>query len=138
MRDKFAVVTGASTGIEAAIAERLAASGAHLVLVARSADKPDEAAARLSRQHGVTVRTLPLDLATADAPTRLADQGIEVEVLVNNAGLLRLVTGPHGVAAPSPDRRRSVERLPDPRGHAPSSISRRASQGTGSSRSCRC
>ncbi len=91
MRDKFAVVTGASTGIGAAVAERLAASGSHLVLVARSAGKLDEAAARLSRRHGVTVRALPLDLATADAPTRLAktlaDEGIEVEMLVNNAGV---------------------------------------------------
>ncbi len=91
LRDKFAVVTGASTGIGAAIAERLAASGVHLVLVARSGGKLDEAAARLSRRHGVTVRALPLDLATADAPTRLAktlaDEGIEVELLVNNAGV---------------------------------------------------
>ncbi|WP_033435523.1 SDR family NAD(P)-dependent oxidoreductase [Saccharothrix syringae] len=91
MRDKFTVVTGASTGIGAAIAERLAASGAHLVLVARSADKLDESAALLSRRHGVTVRTVPLDLAAADAPTRLAktlaDEGIEVEVLINNAGV---------------------------------------------------
>jgi uncharacterized protein len=100
MRDKFAVVTGASTGIGAAIAERLAAHGAHLVLVARSADKLDEAVARLSQQHGVTVRAVPLDLAAADAPARLAktlaDEGIEVEMLVNNAGVS--VPGPvlHG------------------------------------------
>ncbi|GLY50325.1 dehydrogenase [Lentzea sp. NBRC 102530] len=91
MRAKFAVVTGASTGIGAAIAERLAAGGAHLVLVARGADALEEEAARLSRRHGVTVRAVPLDLATADAPTRLAkalsDQDIEVELLVNNAGV---------------------------------------------------
>ncbi|MGW3963982.1 SDR family NAD(P)-dependent oxidoreductase [Amycolatopsis sp. NPDC005003] len=91
MRAKFAVVTGASTGIGAAVAERLAAAGMHLVLVARSAGKLDEAAARLSRRHGVTVRAVALDLAAADAPTRLAKtlagEGIEVEVLVNNAGV---------------------------------------------------
>lgn len=94
MRAKFAVVTGASTGIGAAIAERLAASGVHLVLVARDAGKLDEAAERLSRRHGVTVRALPLDLATADAPARLAktlaDEGVEVELLVNNAGVSAL------------------------------------------------
>ena len=91
LRDKFAVVTGASTGIGAAVAERLAASGVHLVLVARDAAKLAEAAARLSGRHGVTVRALPLDLATADAPTQLAktlaEENIEVEMLVNNAGL---------------------------------------------------
>ncbi|MFD5542347.1 SDR family NAD(P)-dependent oxidoreductase [Streptomyces sp. NPDC127079] len=91
MRDTFAVVTGASHGIGAAIAERLAASGVHLVLVARDADQLDEAATRLSRRHGVTVRAFPADLATADAPTQLAktlaDEGIEVEMLVNNAGV---------------------------------------------------
>ncbi|OLR92756.1 SDR family NAD(P)-dependent oxidoreductase [Actinokineospora bangkokensis] len=91
LRDTFALVTGASTGIGAATAERLAASGAHLALVARSADKLDDLAARLTRDHGVTVRTFPLDLAAAAAPTRLvkelADAGVEVEVLVNNAGV---------------------------------------------------
>jgi len=91
MRDKFAVVTGASTGIGAAVAHRLAASGAHLVLVARNADRLDETATALGRRHGVTVRAVALDLATADAPARLAktlaDEGIEVEMLVNNAGV---------------------------------------------------
>ncbi|MCP2244056.1 hypothetical protein LX86_002786 [Lentzea aerocolonigenes] len=108
MRDRFAVVTGASTGIGSAIAERLAAHGVHLVLVARSADKLEEEAARLSRRHGVTVRALPLDLATADAPTRLAktlaDEEIEVEVLVNNAGVS--VRGP--VLDGDPARYRSL------------------------------
>ena len=91
MRGKFAVVTGASSGIGAAVAERLAAHGVHLVLVARGADKLGQVASQLSRRHGVTVRALPLDLATADAPAwlakTLADEGIEVEMLVNNAGV---------------------------------------------------
>lgn len=99
MRDEFAVVTGASTGIGAAITERLAASGMHLVLVARSADKLDEVAARLSRRHGVTVRALPVDLATTDAPARLAkalaDEGIEVEMLVDNASTGGYIPAPY-------------------------------------------
>ena len=91
MRDRFAVVTGASAGIGAAIAERLAAHGTHLVLIARNAHKLEEEASRLSRRHGVTVHAFPLDLAAADAPKwlvkTLADQGVEVELLVNNAGV---------------------------------------------------
>ncbi|MEV6823774.1 SDR family NAD(P)-dependent oxidoreductase [Amycolatopsis sp. NPDC051102] len=108
LRDRFAVVTGASTGIGAAIAERLAATGTHLVLVARSAGKLDEAAERLSRRHGVTVRAVALDLAAADAPARLAktlaDEGVEVEVLVNNAG----VSVPGPVLDGDPARFRSL------------------------------
>jgi short-subunit dehydrogenase len=91
MRGRTAVVTGASTGIGAEIAERLAGYGAHLVLVARTAERLHEAAERLRKEHGVKVLVVPLDLAVPDAPRRLArklaEEGIEVEMLVNNAGI---------------------------------------------------
>lgn len=85
-----ALVTGASSGIGAVYAERLARRGHDLVLVARDQGRMDELAARLRAQHGVAV-----DVQRADL-TREADLGaIErrlrddpaLGVLVNNAGL---------------------------------------------------
>jgi len=108
MKDRTAVVTGATTGIGAELAERLAGYGAHLVLVARTADRLHETAERLRAEHGVKVLAVPLDLAAHDAPRRLAQQlaeaGIEVEMLVNNAGISDLAP----VAASDPARLRTV------------------------------
>jgi len=85
-----ALVTGAATGIGAAITERMARQGMDLVLVARDAERLEAAATRLRAEHGVDVLTVPLDLSRPDACLRLAErlvgEGIEVEVLVNNAG----------------------------------------------------
>jgi uncharacterized protein len=85
-----AVVTGAATGIGAAITERMARQGMDLVLVARDAGRLESAAKRLRAEHGVDVLAVPLDLSQPEACVRLAErlagEGIEVEVLVNNAG----------------------------------------------------
>ncbi len=83
-------MTGAATGIGAAIAERLAEQGMHLVLVARDGARLEAAAKRLHAEHGTQVSTLALDLSQQGAPSRLAEwlagAGAEVDVLVNNAG----------------------------------------------------
>ncbi len=85
-----AVVTGAATGIGAAITERLADKGMHLVLVARDGARLEAAAKRLHAEYGARVSTLALDLSQQSAPARLAKwltgSGTEVDVLVNNAG----------------------------------------------------
>ncbi|NJN22197.1 MAG: SDR family oxidoreductase [Leptolyngbya sp. RL_3_1] len=85
-----ALITGASSGIGAVFAEKLAASQHDLVLVARSADKLQALANRLSQQHGIQATVIAQDLTAADGPKRvwdqLASQGIEVDVLINNAG----------------------------------------------------
>lgn len=108
MKDRTAVVTGATTGIGAEIAERLAAHAAHLVLVARTAERLETVAARLRREYAVDVGIVPLDLAAPGAPRELTEKlawdGIEVEMLVNNAGVSS--RGP--VVASDPGQLRTV------------------------------
>lgn len=85
-----ALVTGASAGIGRAYAERLAARGTHLILVARRRARLDELAAQLRAEHQVRVDVLALDLtqpAAADTVAAELDRlGLTVDVLVNNAG----------------------------------------------------
>jgi short-subunit dehydrogenase len=83
-------VTGASSGIGAEIARALARRGHGVTLVARREDRLTELAAQLADAHGVRAETLGCDLGDAGARTRmlasLAELGLEVDVLVNNAG----------------------------------------------------
>jgi short-subunit dehydrogenase len=87
---KTALITGASTGIGAVYAERLAGRGYDLILVARDAAKLSALAARLQASTGRKVDTLRADLSvTADlraVEQRLATDA-SISLLVNNAGL---------------------------------------------------
>ena len=79
-----ALVTGASSGIGEQFARQLAARGHDLVLVARRQDRLEALAAELPTE----ARVIPCDLG-ADAaalPGRVDELGVEVDLLVNNAG----------------------------------------------------
>lgn len=86
----YALVTGASAGIGAAMARDLARRGHPLVLTARRAERIEALAVELKQAHGIAVETIALDLARPDAGARLHAEterrGLAVDVLVNNAG----------------------------------------------------
>lgn len=85
-----ALITGASTGIGAVYADRLARRGINLILVARNKEKLSQLAANLSDKYGVQVETIGADLANAiqvgQVANRLASDD-KITMLVNNAGL---------------------------------------------------
>jgi short-subunit dehydrogenase len=86
---RLAMVTGASSGIGEAFAERLAEDGWNLVLAARRRDRLQELAARLEDEHGVSARVAEADLANGAELDALCAEAAEtpLDMLVNNAGL---------------------------------------------------
>lgn len=84
------LITGASSGIGAALARCLAAEGRPLVLTARRADRLEALAEELRRAHGLTVHTLAVDLAHPSGArqllVQLQERQLPVHTLVNNAG----------------------------------------------------
>jgi citronellol/citronellal dehydrogenase len=98
-KGRNAIVTGASRGIGAAIAERLAAEGADVVITARTVDRHDHLAGSLSetlercRRYGTTVEAVAADLADPASRGRIVPEALRildgrVDILVNNAAFL--------------------------------------------------
>lgn len=83
-----ALILGGSEGTGAAFAEELAAAGFALALVARRQDALDATAAAIRARHGVPVACHRLDLASPDAPDRLAALVAQIDpgLVVYNAG----------------------------------------------------
>ena len=84
-----ALVTGASAGIGAIFAERLAAQGHDVALLARRRDRLEELAARLRHEYGANVDVICADLANADdvaAVEAVLAKDEALALLVNNAG----------------------------------------------------
>jgi hypothetical protein len=87
---RWALITGASSGLGLEFADLLAAQRVNLVLAARRQELMEKLAADLRRRHGIEVVVEPIDLATAGAAARLKgsldERSLRIDVLVNNAG----------------------------------------------------
>lgn len=85
-----ALVTGASGGIGLDLAECFAKDGYDLILTARSADALETAAKTFAEKYGIEATAIAADLGKQDAGAALAkdiaSRGLDVDVLVNNAG----------------------------------------------------
>jgi uncharacterized protein len=107
-----ALVTGASAGIGSEIAKLLAERGHALVLVARRKDRLTALADELSEQHGVRVETIAADLGKptprGKIPGRIEELGLQVEILINNAGF---ATGGEPFHEADPERELEQVRL---------------------------
>src|SRR6478609_1338959 len=88
---KIALVTGASRGIGAATAEALAAAGAHVILVARTAQALEQVEDRIHTAGG-SATIAPLDLADGSSIGKLAtavgERWQALDVMVLNAAML--------------------------------------------------
>ena len=89
---RVAFVTGASRGIGAAIARRLAKDGLHVVAVARTIEKLNEVVSQIKSEGG-SAEALAVDIANpqqlADAIEKITDAHGRLDVLVNNAGITK-------------------------------------------------
>jgi short-subunit dehydrogenase len=85
---KWALVTGASSGIGAAFARALARDGVSCVLTSRREDRLHSLSDELEKSHQVATRVVTVDLAACEGAERLAEavSDLEIAILVNNAG----------------------------------------------------
>ncbi len=89
IRGRSAVITGASKGIGRAVAERLAAEGVNVYLVARTVTALETAASELKDRYGVDVGFSALDLSVSSNVDQLfAEYSGTVDILVNNAAII--------------------------------------------------
>ena len=84
----WALIAGGSEGVGESFARQLAAAGIHLVLLARRQEPLDRLASSIKEEHGVAVRTLPVDLTSSEllSGVRALTDDIEVGLLIYNAG----------------------------------------------------
>ena len=89
-QDRYALVTGASVGIGYELARLLAEEGKNLIIVARNKNGLEQVQTELENKYGIKAEVLPQDLSDPKAPpeifSELEKEGVDVDVLVNNAG----------------------------------------------------
>jgi short-subunit dehydrogenase len=89
-QQKYALITGGTSGIGRELAKLFAQDHYNLVLVARSQDELAQTASELQQQYGVQVTTIAKDLFEQQAPfevyNEIKTQGIQIDALVNDAG----------------------------------------------------
>lgn len=83
----WALVTGATSGIGAELADQIAAKGLNILLVARKEAELKEYAAKLATKHGVETAIIPADLATSEGVAKVKAAEQEIGLLVPGAGL---------------------------------------------------
>lgn len=90
MNKKTVLITGASSGIGLHFSHKFAQDGHHVVLVARSEDKLLSLATELEGKYNIKAHVIKADLAEAGASRMIyehvAAKGIQVDILINNAG----------------------------------------------------
>ena len=90
MKNNYALITGASSGIGLESSRFIASKGINLILTARRGDVLANISRQISEEYNVNVDFFPCDLSDQDAPVRIYDycesKNYEVSLLVNNAG----------------------------------------------------
>jgi len=89
-QDRYALVTGATSGIGYELAKLLAEDSKNLIIVARDKNRLEQVKTEIENEYGTSVKVLPKDLSGPKAPleifSELEKEDIDVDVLVNNAG----------------------------------------------------
>ena len=95
LKDRIALITGASRGLGAAVAKRFAAEGAHVILIARTVGGLEEVDDAI-KAIGGSATLVPLDLRQGETIDGLAAPLLQrfgrIDALVGNAGILGLLT----------------------------------------------
>ncbi|MEE2932875.1 MAG: SDR family NAD(P)-dependent oxidoreductase [Pseudomonadota bacterium] len=99
LKDRIALITGASRGIGSAIAKRFAQEGAHTVLTARTVGGLEDTDDSIRKINGTESTLVPLDLADGDTIDQLGAALYErfgrIDIVIGNAGTLGELTPVH-------------------------------------------